>query len=369
MPRASLTSPHSSSPSPHSPHSSTLNVAFIGLGMVAETHLKAVADLSDVLSLRGIYARNTQTCRVFAEAAKELTGRSPVTYGSIAEIAADDAVDFTVILTPPNARSEIIKPLAAAGKHILMEKPVERNCQAAAAIVDMCEQAKVLNGVVFQHRVREASVKLRQMIESEELGSFCLAEVNVPWWRDQSYYDEPGRGTYTRDGGGVLISQAIHTLDLLLSLVGDVTEVQAMARTTTLHDLESEDFVSSGLDFANGGCGSLVASTASYPGDAESITLHFDKASAHLKSGVLTINWQDGRNETFGADAKTGGGANPMAFTHAWHRDVIADFCSAITDGHAPLVSGREALKVHRLIDALIQSSNNKKAVTVANQE
>lgn len=345
---------------------SPLNVVLIGLGMVADTHLHAIADQSNALTLRGIYSRTEKARKAFSKKAAELLGQAPHAYGSVDEIAADSAVDFAIVLTPPNARAEIITPLAKAGKHILMEKPIERDSRAAEEIVQLCESSNVLDGVVFQHRVREASIVLSQMIESGELGRLGLAEVTVPWWRDQSYYDEPGRGSYARDGGGVLISQAIHTLDLLLSLVGEVSQVQAMARTTSLHEMESEDFVSAGLDFANGAVGSLVASTASYPGDAESITLHFDKVSARLKSGILQLDWRDGRSETFGADATTGGGADPMAFTHAWHRDVIADFCSAITKNHPPLVSGREGLKVHRLIDALIESSRKQMAVKVA---
>ncbi|MEP1207726.1 MAG: Gfo/Idh/MocA family oxidoreductase [Rhizobiaceae bacterium] len=347
--------------------STPLNVVMIGLGMVADTHLRAVADLSDKLNLYGLFARNCSVAEKFAEQARELTSHRPKLFDSIDAIATDPQVDFAIILTPPNARNEVIAPLAAAGKHILMEKPVERNSTAAEEIVAICEANGVQAGVVFQHRVREASIKLSHLIRDGGLGGFQLAEVIVPWWRDQSYYDEPGRGTYERDGGGVLISQAIHTLDLLLSLVGDVDEVQAMARTSRLHQMESEDFVTAGLNFACGAIGSVVASTASYPGDAETITLHFEKASAVLKSGVLSLSWRDGRSETYGADATTGGGADPMAFTHAWHRDVIDDFCDAITNNRPPLVPARDALRVHRLIDAIIKSSNTKKAVKVTN--
>jgi predicted dehydrogenase len=112
------------------------------------------------------------------------------------------------------------------------------------------------------------------------LGALGYAEIAVPWWREQSYYDEPGRGTYARDGGGVLISQAIHTIDLALSLTGPVAEVQAMTATTRFHAMEAEDVAVAGLRFANGAVGSLTASTASFPGGAEWIRLHFERASA-----------------------------------------------------------------------------------------
>ena len=342
-----------------------LNVVLIGLGMVAETHLRAISDLSDTINLRGVHSRSENSASCFADKAEKLTGHRPTTFESITGVADDAETDFAIILTPPNARRELIEPLVRAGKHILMEKPVERNASAALEIVELCETNKVQNGVVFQHRMREASFKLKQLISSGELGQFHLAEVFVPWWRDQSYYDEPGRGTYERDGGGVLISQAIHTLDLLLSLVGDVEKVQAMARTSRMHRMESEDFVTAGLEFSNGAIGSLVASTASFPGDAESINLHFDNATALLKSGVLTLNWRDGRTEAFGADATTGGGADPMAFTHAWHRDVIDDFAQAIIENRPPMVTGREALKVHALIDTLVESSSSEQSVKI----
>lgn len=342
-----------------------MNVALIGLGMVAETHLRALGDLRDGLKLRGIYARSSSSMENFARKAEKLLGDQPLCYTSIDEIAKDDAIDFVIILTPPNARMDYVETLSAAGKPILMEKPIERDSKAAQHIVDLCEERGVTLGIVFQHRMRAASIALQEMIASDQFGAMGLVEASVPWWREQAYYDEPGRGTYARDGGGVLISQAIHTLDLMLSLTGPVSEVQAMAATTRFHKMEAEDFVSAGLQFSNGAVGTLVASTASYPGGAESLVLHFDKAVAELKSGVLSIAWRDGSNETIGAQATTGGGADPMAFTHDWHRDIISDFARAISDKRAPLVSGREALNAHRLIDGLLASSKAKKAISI----
>lgn len=333
--------------------------------MVAETHLRAIADLADLVHLRGIHARKMRVTEGFATKAEALCGARPIIYNSIEEIAADELVDFVLLLTPPNARHAILQVMAGAGKHVLMEKPVERNLVAARELVELCALNKVQLGIVFQHRLRAASVRLSQLMDSGELGKLGLVEVAVPWWRDQSYYDEQGRGTLERDGGGVLISQAIHTLDLLISLTGEISQVVAMARTTRFHSMECEDFVTAGLDFACGATGSFVASTASFPGDAESITLHFDKGVTRLKSGVLHVIWRDGREETYGADTATGGGADPMAFTHDWHREIIADFANCVVHDRPPLVTGREALKVHALIEALIESSASGQAVQV----
>jgi len=337
----------------------------IGVGMVADTHWQALRDLSPGLYLRGVLASSRQSSQAFI--AKHCVDGSnrPACYASIDELVADRQIGMAIVLTPPNARLALVERLVAANIPILLEKPVERDSRRAALLVSLCEAAKVPLGVVFQHRVRKASLELARLIASDVFGQLGLVEVNVPWWRDQAYYNEPGRGTYDRDGGGVLISQAIHTLDLMLSLVGNVVSVQAMASTTRFHSMESEDYVSASMVFANGAIGSMTASTASFPGDAESITLHFDNVVVELKSGVLEIRWRDGSIECFGDTANTGGGADPMAFTHTWHRDVIKDFANAVSDSRPPLVTGREALQVHRLIDAMILSSANGERVSL----
>jgi predicted dehydrogenase len=139
-----------------------------------------------------------------------------------------------------------------------------------------------------------------------------------------------------------------------------------MTATSRFHTMESEDFATAGLRFANGAIGSLVASTASFPGGAETITLHFEKASLHLGSGVLTVSWRNGETETFGASATTGGGADPMAFTHEWHQGIIEDFADAITENRDPVVTGRAALASHALIDAITTSSKAGATVEVA---
>ncbi|MFK7791945.1 MAG: Gfo/Idh/MocA family protein [Devosiaceae bacterium] len=333
--------------------------ALIGTGMVAGTHVAAI-NASQKVALKGVTARSQASAQAFADA------HTVQAYADVPAIAADPTIDFAIIVTPPNARMDLISPLAKAGKPILLEKPIARDGIEAAQVVKVCEDAGVPLGIVFQHRMREASLKATQLVASDTLGKLGLAEINVPWWREQAYYDEPERGTYARDGGGVLISQAIHTIDLALSLTGPVTSVQAMTATTQFHAMEAEDFATAGLKFENGAVGSLVASSASFPGNAETITLHFEKASLHLGSGVLTVNWRSGETDTFGASASTGGGADPMAFTHAWHQGIIEDFCDAIAEGSDPIVTGRQALASHALIDAITASSKSGSTVELA---
>lgn len=337
-----------------------MKLALIGLGMVAPTHLAALRDGAGV-SLCGVLGRDPARVRTRLD---EL-GHDARVYADLAELLADRDLDGAVLATPPNVRARFVQALAEAGKPVLMEKPIERDLGRAQQIVNA--MGHVPWGVVFQHRVREASRALRDIVRSGKLGDLAVVDIRVPWWRDQSYYDAPGRGTYAQDGGGVLITQAIHTLDLALWIAGPVTRVQAMARRTRLHDMEAEDLVSAGLEFANGAIGTVVASTAHYPGGAESITLQGTRGAAHLEAGVLELNWRDGTSESIGDMAATGGGADPMAFTHGWHQAVLEDFAQAVTEYRPPLASGPNALAAQGLIDAMIDSSRRECIVEVPN--
>ena len=336
-------------------------MAIIGTGMAAAPHARALQDLSDRIAVRGVFSRDPAKRSAFAE-----RHGFPAAL-SVDELAGRADVDGVIVITPPNQRMELVRRFAEAGKHILTEKPLERTTAAAEEVVAICAQNGVELGTVFQHRMREGSVALQNLIDSGELGAVGLVRASVPWWREQAYYDEPGRGTYERDGGGVLISQAIHTLDLMLSVAGPVSEVQAIAATTPFHKMECEDFVAGGLRFESGASGAVMATTSAFPGDAESITIDCQRASVHLQSGTLTVVWRDGRTDTVGEKAGTGGGADPMAFPHDWHRDLIACFVDAVKAGREPVASGREALRVHRLIDALIESSQSRRAVEIKN--
>lgn len=337
-----------------------LGVAVVGLGMAAKPHALALKALSDDIEVIGTFARSAETRQSFFDT----HGFAPAK--SLKLLAENPRVDALLLITPPNARMDIVSMFANRGKHVLCEKPLERNFASAQRIVQICETAGVKLGVVFQHRFRAASQKLAEMIISGELGSVRLVRANVPWWREQAYYDEPGRGTYARDGGGVLISQAIHTLDLMLSLVGPVAAVQCICATTPFHNMESEDVCAGAIQFVNGAFGMLYASTANFPGEAESLLFDFDNAAAALKAGVLTIQWRNGQVETFGGEAAgTGGGADPMAFPFDWHMSLLSDFASAVVEDRQPRCTGAMALEVHRLIGALEQSSRDGQRIKV----
>ena len=334
-------------------------IAVIGLGMAVTPHAKSLADLHDRAEVAYAFSRSETRRRAFAERFD-----FPVT-GDLEGIVADPSVEAVMILTPPNTHLELALRFAAAGKHVLVEKPLERSTARARHLVETVEAAGIKLGVVFQHRFREASEHVRRLLERGDLGELAVVNVTSPWWRPQSYYDEPGRGTLARDGGGVLITQAIHTLDLTLSLAGPVAEVAAITGTTGLHRMETEDFAAAGLRFENGAYGALMATTAEYPGFPERIELIGTKGTAVLSAGVVSLHWQDGRKERFGEEQGTGGGADPMAFPHDAHRALLADFLDAIEQDRRPRVTGREALRVHHFIDAMLRASAEGRGVTV----
>ena len=340
-----------------------MRCAIIGLGMAVTPHAKGLLDLRDRVEVAAAYSPTAARRDAFAA-----TFGLPVT-DDLDALVVDPSIDYAVLLTPPNARAGLVRRLAAAGKHILMEKPVERSTRAAEEIVATAERAGVSLGIVLQHRFRAVAERLVDRLANGELGTLAAAAITVPWWREQGYYDEPGRGTYARDGGGVLISQAIHTLDLALSLTGPVAEVAAVAGTTPLHRMEAEDFVAAGIRFASGAHGSLMATTAFYPGAPERIELGCSRAHAVLGPGGVSIRYHDGRAEDFGETQGSGSGADPMDFPHDAHRALHADFIDALANRRSPRVTGRDALEVHRFIDALIAASRAGTTVRPAGEE
>lgn len=334
--------------------SQPIGIALIGAGMIAERHVAAISAIAGDVRLAAIVSRNPDKATYLAAA---YDGPAPLFTSDLSAVANDPDIQIAIVATPPSVRDDVIEPLARAGKHILLEKPVARTTDEAIRVVEICEAVGVSLGILFQHRVRETARAATDYVNSGALGKLGHVEIAVPIWRGQSYYDELGRGTYARDGGGVLLTNAIHSIDLALSLTGPVQSVQAMTATSPLHDMEAEDVAVVGLRFANGAVGSLLASTATFPHGTETISLHFTNGSLRMTKDTLQVHWQDGRVET-PFEPTNGDPDVPLSGGNvAWHRDVIGDFVDAVRTGRPPLVTGREALASHRLITAIEQSS------------
>lgn len=337
-------------------------IAIVGLGMAVTPHARGLQDLED--SVEVVHAFSPSRARRDAFAA-----RFPFpTCDSLDAILDDPSVEAVAVLSPANTHRDIALRCAAAGKHVLMEKPLDVSTAKAVEMVEACRAAGVQLGVVLQHRFRPAGMRLAELLRAGELGAIAGCSTTIRLWRpQQGYYDEPGRGSFARDGGGVLISQGIHTLDLMLSLAGPVEQVTGYATTTSIHQMETEDMVCAAARFANGAFGVIDATTAAYPGFPERIELTCEHGTASLVGTALLVQFHDGRRVEIEPDRSAGGtGADPMAFPHDYHRAVMADFVAAIRTGRDPKVTGEGGLRVHRLIDALIATGATGRPVTVA---
>jgi predicted dehydrogenase len=335
-------------------------IAIIGLGMAVTPHAKSLIDLKDRVDV--VAAFSPSAARRNAFAAKF----SFPLADSLDTILGDKSVDCVEILTPPNTHLDLVRKCAAAGKHILLEKPLEVSTERAIALVEAARNAGVTLGVMLQHRFRPAALKLREMMREGALGKIVNCSTVVRLWRPQSYYDAEGRGTRARDGGGVLITQGIHTLDLMLSLAGPIAEVRGYALTSSVHRMETEDLVAAAVKYENGAIGTIDATTAAYPGFAERIEIIGERATASLAGSDLIVAHHDGRVTEMKTEYGGGGtGADPMAFPNDWHRAAIADFLDALDQKREPMISGAEALKVHRLIDALLEAGASGRTVKV----
>jgi UDP-N-acetyl-2-amino-2-deoxyglucuronate dehydrogenase len=343
-----------------------MQVLLIGMGMVAQTHLLALRDNTAGARLKGVLGRDPDRTAAFCANASDVLGHAVQPFSDITEALAAQP-DMAILITPPNARAIYADALSRARIPTLMEKPIERTLEAARVITDTYDRARVQLGLCFQHRTRAAARVLKDKLDSGALGEVVHGELRVPWWRDQAYYDAPGRGSYDRDGGGVMINQAIHTLDLALWFIGPVARLQAQMSTSPLHQMEAEDIAHALLTFTSGATGVLSATTTAYPGGAESIALTTTKAQVLLQGDSLRIDWHDGQQDIIEpvAAAETGGGADPMAFTHAWHQAVIEDFVHAVNSQTPTLAPARDALHVHAVIHAMEQAARTSTVVEV----
>ena len=334
-------------------------IGIIGLGMALKPHALSLKDLQERVEVAAAFAPSRER----REAAAKTYGLPVV--DSIEAILGDRTIDCALILAPPWTHTELVQRAAAAGKHVLLEKPIEVNAERSVAVVEACERAGRTLAIVFQHRFRPASLKLAELLRTNALGRILSASASIRWWRPPEYFAQAQRGIFARDGGGVLLTQAIHTLDLLLHLVGPAAEVSAYVDTSPLRKIDTEDIVAGCVRYANGASGVIDATTVAFPGYPERIEIAGTKGSARLEVESLTVNLMSGERIALGGAAAGGGGADPMAFSHEHHRRVHAEFLDAIDARREPMNSGRSALAVQRLIDALLASGRERRPVTV----
>jgi UDP-N-acetyl-2-amino-2-deoxyglucuronate dehydrogenase len=327
-----------------------IGVGLIGLGMAVKPHITSLQELEQQgrVKIIGGFAPSQDRRDAFSD------HWNVPTFGRLDELLKNPALDLVLILTPPGTHLPIAQEVAAAGKHMLVEKPVEVSVARGEALASVAETAGVRCAVCLQHRFRPAAIRLKSIVESGELGSILSASASIRWWRDDNYFCQSGRGMRARDGGGVLLTQAIHTLDLLLHIAGPHKDIAGFAMTSPLRQIDTEDVTAAAIRFMSGAIGVIDATTVARPGYPERIEIAGTRGSAFLETLQLTVNRIDGAPEVFGSTQSGGGGADPMAFDHGPHRAVITEMLDAIEQKREPTNNARSALHVQRLIEALL---------------
>jgi UDP-N-acetyl-2-amino-2-deoxyglucuronate dehydrogenase len=320
-------------------------IALVGLGMAVNKHVLALRDLADRTEVVACWSPSPARRQDFTT-----RYRLPVV-DSLAAIFDDASIDLVFILSPPWSHLELVERCARAGKHVLLEKPVEATLQRAEQLVRLCHTDDIKLGVVFQNRFRSPHLRLRALLADGTLGRPISTSLTMRWWRPDSYFAEGDRGMKSRDGGGVLLSQAIHTMDQLVDLFGVPTEVCGFHATSQLRRIDTEDVVAGALRWSNGAVGTLDATTTSFPTIPERIDIAAEHGSATLERTRLRVWLRDGTTIDDEEDA-----ASPAVIgDYLAHRRLIADLLDALDHNRQPSCSGESALGVHRLIDALMR--------------
>jgi predicted dehydrogenase len=334
-------------------------VGIIGLGMASTPHMLALRELEAAGRVRIIGGHAPSPARREAFAARW----GVPSFAEQADLLAAPGLDLVLVLTPPWTHLPVARAALDAGKHLIVEKPLEATAARAEELAAAADAAGLQLAVCLQHRFRPAALRLKAALNSGALGTILSACASIRWWREDAYFAQPhsgptGRGTVARDGGGVLLTQAIHTIDLLLHLVGPVRDVAAFAATSPLRQplgVDTEDVVAAALRFENGALGVLDATTVARPGFPERIEIAGTRGSAVLSAHRLELHGPDGASpEILGEEASGGGGADPMAFDHGPHRAMITEMLDALDAGRAPLHAARSALPAQRLIEAIL---------------
>jgi len=337
-----------------------LGVAIVGCGMIAKFHAQALAEIPGV-KLTTLVSRKAGS----AEKLKaELQADCAVVTDIIDALKRPD-VDIVTICTPSGAHLEPAVSAALAGKHVVVEKPLEITRERCDRIIDTCERNKVKLCTIFPSRFADASVALKQAVDAQRFGRLTLGETACKWWRSQAYYDEGGwKGTKALDGGGALMNQAIHNVDLLQWMMGMPTHVSGFTAMLAHDRIEVEDTAVACLRFASGALGVIQATTSVHPGYPKTIAVHGDKGSVVIEQEDV-LRW-DFTPETADDQAirqrfaqkvgASGGASNPASISSEYHRRQLADFVKAIESNTEPLVDGREGRKAVDIILGIYES-------------
>jgi predicted dehydrogenase len=355
-----------------------LRFALVGCGSIAPTHARALAARPEAVLIACADVRPER-----AEAFAAEFGLRAMPWP---DLLADTEIDAVTVCAPSGLHAVLGIQALRAGKHVVVEKPMDISLAACDALIAAQAGTGRTLAVISQHRFDSASLAVRQALEDRLLGDLVLVDARIPWYRTQEYYDSGDwRGTWTLDGGGCLMNQGVHTVDLLRWLAGPVASVYAQARTAAHTGIAVEDALAATLTFAGGAIGTLMASTAAYPGFPARLALHGTHGSAVIEGDALHTLAIPGRETAVGeaavahalqvatggtkaasasAPAELGAGGAAGAWGEA-HQAQLADFIRCCRTGETPLVDGHEGRRAVEVVLAAYASARTGRPVTL----
>jgi predicted dehydrogenase len=336
--------------------------------MIARYHTRALLEIPDA-QLTALVTRNPVSAQKLLE---ETQAPACDVFTSLEDALRSPKVQVVIITTPSGAHLDPAVLSASAGKHVVVEKPLEITPHRCDQIIEACERFGVKLCTIFPSRFHDANVTLKSAVESGRFGRLTLGETTCKWWRTQQYYDEGGwKGTQALDGGGALMNQAIHNVDLLLWMMGKPTHITGFTTMLAHERIEVEDTAVACLRFESGALGVIQATTSVWPGLPKTIAVHGDRGSAVIEQEDI-LRWEFQPVTPQDAEIKarfaqkvgaSGGASDPKSISHEGHRRQLADFVNAIRTQSTPKVDGREGRKAVEVICAIYESMRTGRVV------
>lgn len=350
--------------------SEKLRFGLVGCGVIGPLHAEALTSLPD--------AELSAVTDIVAERARKLaTKYGARAYTDLDEMLAREKLDVVTVCVPSGLHGECACRAMRAGHHVIVEKPEEIRLEAIDEILRVQQEQKVKLAVISQHRFDPAVQQVRKLVEEEAFGRLVLGNAVIPWWRSQAYYDSGDwRGTWQLDGGGILMNQSIHYIDLLQWMMGPVVSIRAYT-DTLVHRMETEDVATAILRFASGALGTISATTGAYPGLDARLELLGERGSAVIEGEALGyLHLARDEKEAagnYGADGKIGkiertpdessAASDPAALAWRSHALQIADMIRAIREDGTPLVDGHAGRRPVEIILGIYESARTGEEV------
>lgn len=334
-----------------------LGIGVVGGGSISEKHIDAIAGIADA-QVVAVSSRSIES----AVKAAERCGANVCATNE--ELLACDDVDAVIICTPSGNHGDIAIAAANAGKHVIVEKPIEITLEKIDEMICACKYHNVQLHGIYNNRYKPVYQFLKKAVDGGRFGKMINANANVRWYRTPEYYqDSSWHGTWSLDGGGTLMNQSIHYVDLLLWLAGDVSSVFGYTRTLLHAGIETEDTAVASLEFANGAIGSIVATTSTFGGFPAELQLTGERGTVVVKDNTI-VNWVFRDNDPiddeiikYQTEKNAKAYADPAAFSCADHRAQLTQIFDEILKRKTPSVSGEEARKAVELILRIYRSS------------